>query len=265
MTDRDRRRHQGRRIDAGDRAVGAVRHPERARARRDRGRLVADVDRSGLPAGAGVELPDVTVGIHDPDRPGRWQHRPGRSEGEQGAGGKLPRRDGTVVLRVDPGDLTGGVAYPDGTWCGGERRRGPADRDGCQDPPGGQVDAGYGAVIEVRHPQRIRRRNGGDRACSHREDGGDRTVRVEGDDGVGRDRDLLLAAAGGRDADYDAGGDHDGQGGRGQQPRPGHAPATAGRRRLPGCRALGCRALGGRPFRRGRRLEQALVDRLGFR
>lgn len=64
VADGDCRRHQRHRVDAGDRAVGAVRHPERPRAGRDRGRIVADVDRSDLLAGAGVGLRDVTVRIH---------------------------------------------------------------------------------------------------------------------------------------------------------------------------------------------------------
>ena len=184
MTDGDRRRHECRRVDARDGAVGAVRHPDGIRAGCDRRRIVSDADRCRPSPRIGVDPRDEAIGVDDPDRTERRErraHAPPKNEPEA-ATGRV--EVSTVVPRVDLRDAACAVGHPHGGLRGGERRRRIADRNGSDGLSRREVDAGHALVVEVRDPQRARAGGDRDRSSADRDGRCDRAGRVEGDDRV---------------------------------------------------------------------------------
>ena len=127
----DRLRHlPGARIEAHDRAVAAVRDPERPRRGEDGRRPIADRDRAGDGVRLGVDADDrVVTGVCDPRACGV----DGNSRGSVADGDRLRHER----LRVDARDgSVGAVRHPDRPRAGRDRRRDVSDGDGCHYPHG---------------------------------------------------------------------------------------------------------------------------------
>ena len=130
---RDRRRHERRRVDVRDGAVGAVRHPDRARTGCDRRRSLPTptVPSSARKRGRSARRPRR-------DRRSRATRTPRasvarrrrRSPRSRAAASKRP-----VVPRVDLRDAALAAGHPDGVLRGGEGRRRVADRNRGQRLP----------------------------------------------------------------------------------------------------------------------------------